>query len=176
MDAALIRFNAGTLGDSVQVAGLIRDADASAHRPVCTHGVAQQIANHHPRQLFAGVVLAQILINQGKTDPSVIVIGVDDRKRGVNHIGSGENGVCGAPRLDAPFGNGVARRQQLEFLIGVAHLKPGTLGARAHGSLERLLNGVLNDEHHGLKARTAGIIKAVIQNGLAVWSDCFDLF
>ena len=119
---------------------------------------------------------AEILIDQPKADPAIVVVGVDDGKGRVNHVGGRENGMGGAPGLGAALGNGVALGQQIQLLIGVAHRKSGPLGPRAHAGLEGVLNGVLNNEYHRLKSRAAGVIQAVIQDRLAAGAHGLNLF
>ena len=72
-----------------------------------------------------------------------------------------------AEGLHAALGNGVALGQLGQFLIGVLYVDD--LGETlTDGGLEGLLNLVLDDEDHRLKAGALGVINGIVDDQLAV--------
>ena len=117
----------------------------------------------------------QVVEDQPEAGRAVVVVGIDDRKGRVDAPGGGQHRVGGAPGLDAAFRHRKALRQHVQLLEGVAHLQAGLPGAGAHRPLELGLDLVLDDEHHGGKSRPAGVVQAVIQDGLAAGAHRVDL-
>jgi len=168
MDAAVIRLNAGALGHADEVVLRIGHTDAAADAAVGADRVAQQEAHHRPGVAVAIGVGAQVVVDKAEALRAVVVIRVDDRERRIaDGLLCHKDGVGRAPWLDAPLRHGEPLRQLVELLVGIADLKPGAQGAGTDSLLERLLNLMLDDENNGLEPGAAGIVKAVVQNGLA---------
>ena len=108
MDSALIRFNFGALGNACQCAVAVLYAHAAGNAAVFGDGVLEQIAHHCVAVFLAVLMRGQIVINFAERLGAVVVVGVDNGKRRVNHIACGQNGVAGAPGFRAAFGNSVA--------------------------------------------------------------------
>ena len=116
------------------------------------------------------------VVDQPEALGAVVVVSVDNCKgRVANCFLRHQDGVGGAPGFDTAFRHGETFGQLFQLLESIAHLKPGTLGAYAHSLFERLLDLVLDDEHHRLKPGTAGIVQAVINNCLAAGPHGVDL-
>ena len=176
VDAAVVRLDAGALGHADQVAVLIGHADAAADTAVGADRVAQQKAHHAPRIAVAVGVAAQVVVHQLKALRAVVVVGVDDRKRcAADGLLGSQDGMGSAPGLHAAIGHGKAFGQAVQLLVGIAHLKPGLQSAGTHGGLERLLDLVLDDKDDGLKSGAAGIVQAVVDDGLPAGTDRVDL-
>ena len=75
--------------------------------------------------------------------------------------------MAGAPGLDPTLGDGVTGREVLHLLEGVAHLH-----VVRHPLAYRLSEGgfdlVLDDKDHRLKARSAGIVKGVVDDKFSI--------
>ena len=65
---------------------------------------------------------AQVIVDQLKAGAAVIIISIDDSERRINRIGSRQNGMGGAPRLDAALRHGKTFRQNIQLLIRIAHI------------------------------------------------------
>ena len=176
MDAAAVGGDAGALGHADQIVIGIGHADAAADAAVGADRVAQQKAHHGPGVAVAVGVGAQVVVDELKALRAVVVVGVDDRERRVadGFLGH-QDGVGRAPGLDAAFRHGEAGGQFVQLLVGIADLEPGAQGAGTDGLLEGLLDLMLDDEHDGLEPGAAGIVQAVIQDGLARRPDRVDL-
>ena len=176
MDAAVIRLDAGALGHADKVVLRIGHTDTAADAAVGTDRVAQQEAHHRPGVAVAIGVGAEVVVDKAEALRAVVVICVDDRERRIaDGLLCHKDGVGRAPGLDAPLRHGEPLRQLVELLVGIADLKPGAQGAGADSLLEGLLDLMLDDEHDGLEPGAAGIVQAVIQDGLARRPDRVDL-
>ena len=82
--------------------------------------------------------------------------------------------MSGAPGLYAAFGNGVALGQVVKLLIGVLYIDD-LLHAAADGLLECILDLMLDDKNHGIKAGTLGIINGIVDYKLAMIAHGIDL-
>ena len=106
---------------------------------------------------------------------AIVVIGVDDGKGGVDDLLGGQDGVTGAPGLDAALGDSVAGGQVLHLLEGVAHLH-----VVRHPLAYRLPEGgfdlVLDDKDHRLKARPTGVVEGVVDDKFSVGTHRVHLF
>ena len=152
------------LRDTLEHTAALR-ADTARHAAVCRDGVAQAEAHHGIRPL--GARHSQKIIQQAVGLDAVIVVGIDDGKRPVD-LGRGtQHGVSGAPRLRAAVGHGVALRQCVELLIGIAHVK--RRGHDRADALAKLLGGLLLDDEHDLaEARAVGVKERIVQQKMAV--------
>ena len=135
---------------------------------VFRHGVLQLIAHHG---VFIQAVLVrvgrEVVVNHAEGLGAVVVVCIDYGKRPVYHIARRQNGMAGAPGLFAPRRHSIALGQIVQLLVGIAHIHH--LGKPvANGLLERGLNFVLDDKHHGLKARAPRIKDGIVNNQLAV--------
>ena len=152
------------LRDALEHTAALR-ADTARHAAVCRDGVAQAEAHHGIRPL--GARHGQKIIQQTVGLNTVIVVGIDDGKRPVDLGRGAQHGVSGAPRLRAAVGHGVALRQCVELLIGIAHVE-----RRGHGradALAKLLGGLLLDDEHDLaEARAVGVKERIVQQKMAV--------
>ena len=120
---------------------------------------------------------AQVVVDELEALRAVVVVGVDDRKRRVaDGLLGHENGMGGAPGLDAALRHGKALGQLFQLLVGVADLEPGAHGTGTDGLFKRLLNLVLDDKDDSLEPGAAGIVQAVVEDGLAGRADGVDLF
>ena len=83
--------------------------------------------------------------------------------------------MAGAEGLGAALGNGVALRQLGQLLVSIADLH-GSLGKPcAHGVHEIPLDGFLNNNHNGLKARLVCVIDGIVQNCFPLAAHGIDL-
>ena len=73
----------------------------------------------------------------------------------------------GAPGLYALLGDGVALGQIVQLLIGILHVDD-LAQTVADGGLEGILDLMLDDEDHGLKAGAAGVVDGVVNDELIV--------
>ena len=177
MDAVSVRLDAGALGHADEVAALVGHADAAADTAIGADRVAQQEADHGPGVAVPVGVGAQVVVDELEALRAVVVVGVDDRKRRVaDGLLGHENGMGGAPGLDAALRHGKALGQLFQLLVGVADLEPGAHGTGTDGLFKRLLDLVLDDKDDGLEPGAAGIVQAVVEDGLAGRADGVDLF
>ena len=82
----------------------------------------------------------------------------------------------GAPRLDAALRHGEALGQLFQLLVGVADLEPGAHGTGTDGLFKRLLDLVLDDKDHRLKARPTGVVEGVVDDKFSVGTHRVHLF
>ena len=116
----------------------------------------------------------QIVVDLLEGFGAVVVVGVDHGEGCVDHITGGQDGMAGAPGLGAAFRHGIALRQVVQVLIGIAHVH--NFGQPvADGFLEGVLDLVLDDEHDGLKARAACVVSGIVDDDLAVVTHRVDL-
>ena len=147
------------------VRGLL--AHAPGHGAVFRDGVFQQVAHHDILVHIPVLVGGQIVVNFPEGFRAIVVVGVDDGEGAVHHVPSRQSGVSGAPGLLALLRNGIALRQVLLELVGVADVHgPGHPFADA--ALEVLLDLGLDDEDHRLEARPAGVVDGVVDDHLVV--------
>ena len=140
------------------------------------NGAAQVVANHG-ELIAVGLVgvLAEIIIDGLESLGTVVVIRVDHSKGTIHHLAGGQNGMGGAEGLHAAFGNRIPLGQVGQFLKSVLHIDH--LGkAVADGSLEGVLDLMLDDEDHGFKAGALGVIDGIVDDQLAVSAHGVDLF
>ena len=160
--AALLDVRA--LRDALEHAIALR-ADAARHAAVCRDGVAQAEAHHGIRPL--GARHGEKIIQQAVGLDAVIIIGIDNGERPVNLGRSAQHGMGRAPRLRAARRHGIARRQRVELLIGIAHVE-----RRGHGRADaftKLLGRVLLDDEHDLaEARAVSVKERIVQQKMAV--------
>ena len=158
----------GVLRDLEEVVVLVLLADAAGDVSVLGDGVAQEVADHG--ELIAAVavrVALEVLVYLPEALGAVVVVGVDDGEGAVDYVAGGEDGVAGAPGLDAAVGDRIAGRQVVELLVGV--LDVYELGEPvAYGLVEGLLYLVLDDEHDGVEAGALGVVDGVVDDELAV--------
>ena len=98
---------------------------------------------------------------------AVVVVGVDHGEGTVHHLAGGQDGVGGAPGLYALLGDGVALGQIVQLLIGILHVDD-LAQTVADSGLEGILDLMLDDEDHGLKAGAAGVVDGVVNDELIV--------
>ena len=116
----------------------------------------------------------QVIIHHTEGLRAVIIIGIDDRKRAVDEVLCSQNGVAGAPGLDTALRHGKTGGQLFQLLEGVLHVHCFR-HAVADGSLEGVLDLVLDDKDHGLKAGAAGVVERIVHNDLSVGAHRVDL-
>ena len=172
--AVCIGFDAGALGHAVQGAVRVGHAHAAGHAAVLRHRVAEQVAHHAVVVIAAVLVGGQVIVHHPERLGAVVVIGVDHRKRAVDEVLGGQHGVAGAPGLDPAFRHGVACGQLFQLLESVFHVH-GLGHPVADGGLEGILDLVLDDKDHRLKAGPACIVKGIIHDDLAVGAHRVDL-
>ena len=174
VDTALVCLDAGALGDAVQGAVRVRDADAAGNAAVLGDGVLQQVADHAVVVDRAVRVGGQVIVDDLERLRAVVVICIDDRERAVDEVFCRQDRVAGAPGLDAALRDGEACGQLIQLLECVFHVHH--FGhAVADGLFEGLLDLMLDDEDHGLKACTAGIVEGIIHDDLPVGAYRVDL-
>ena len=152
------------LRDALEHAVALR-ADAARHAAVGRDGIAQAEAHHGIRPL--GARHGEKIIQQAVGLDTVIIIGIDDGEPPVDLGRGAQHGVGSAPRLRAAVGHGVARRERVELLIGIAHVE-----RRGHGradALAKLLGRVLlHDEHDLAESRAVSVKERIVQQKMAV--------
>ena len=117
----------------------------------------------------------QVVVDFLKGLGAVVVIGVDDGEGPMDQTAGGHDGMTGAPGLGAPVGDGVSGGHIGQLLKGVFHRHvPGQ--AVADGGVKGVFQLRLNDEHHGFKARAAGVKDGVVDDQLTVRAHGVDLF
>ena len=172
--AVLVRFNAGAFGHAVQGAVGVGHTHAAGHAAVLGDSVPEQVAYHAVVIIAAVLVGGQVIIHHPEGLRAVIIIGIDDCKGAVDEVLCSQNGVAGAPWLDTALRHGEACGQLIQLLECVVHVHH--FGhAVADGLFEGLLDLVLDDEDHGLKACTAGIVEGIIHDDLPVGAYRVDL-
>ena len=158
----------------MQGAVLVFDAHAACHAAVLGQGVFQQIADHAVAvELIIGVG-GQVIVHHLKRLRAVVVVCIDDRKGAVNEGLCSQHGMAGAPRLHTALRDGKASGQLFQLLEGVFHVHYFS-HAVADGSLEGVLDLVLDDKDHGLKAGAAGVVERIVHNDLSVGAHRVDL-
>ena len=154
------------LGHGGQESLLVHAAYAAGDGAVLRQRVGELVADHEITGdsvvLQAGKGLVGGLVGLG----AVVVVGVDDQEGRVDVLGAAQQRVAGAPGLHAALGDGKAVRQHVQLLVGVGHVHV-LLDPLAYQALEVLLNLVLDEEDHALKARALCVVYAVIKDGLA---------
>ena len=158
----------------MQGAVLVFDAHAACHAAVFGQGVLQQVADHAVAVEIIIGVGGQVIVHHLKSLRAVVVVCVDDGKGAVDEGLCGQHGVAGAPRLYATLRDGKACGQLLQLLEGVLHIHRLS-HAVADSCLEGILDLVLDNKDHGLKAGAAGIVKGVVHNDLSVGTHRVDL-
>ena len=83
--------------------------------------------------------------------------------------------MAGAPGLGPPLGDGVALRELVQLLEGVADLHGGLLQPGTDGFHKVLLNGFFDDDHGFFEACLPGIEEGVVQDGLPLGPHRVDL-
>ena len=147
---------------------------AAGHAAVLGDGVPEQIAYHAVVVIAAVLVGGQVIIHHPEGLRAVIIIGIDDRKGAVDEILCSQNGVAGAPGLDTALRHGKACGQLVQLLEGVFHLH--RLGhPLADGRFEGVLDLMLDDKDHRLKACAAGIVKGIVHDDLTIGAHRVDL-
>ena len=174
MYAVFVRFNAGAFGHTVQSAVGFGHAYAAGHAAVLGDSVPEQIAYHAVVVIAAVLVGGQVIIHHPEGLRAVIIIGIDDRKRAVDEVLCSQNGVAGAPGLDTALRHGKACGQLIQLLEGVFHVH-GLGYTLADGCLESILDLMLDNKDHRLKACAAGIVKGIIHDHLTVRPHRVDL-
>ena len=106
---------------------------------------------------------------------AIVVIGVDDRKGSIDDFLCGQDGMAGAPGLDPTLGDGVTGREVLHLLEGVAHLHV-VRHPLTYGLPESVLDLVLDDKDHRLKARPTGVVERVVDDKFSVGTHRVHLF
>ena len=172
--AVFVRFNAGAFGHTVQSAVGVGYAHAAGHAAVLGDSVPEQIAYHAVVVIAAVLVGGQVIIHHPEGLRAVIIIGIDDRKRAVDEVLCRQNGVAGAPGLDTALRNGKACGQLIQLLEGIFHVH-GLGYTLADGCLESILDLMLDNKDHRLKACAAGIVKGIIHDHLTVRPHRVDL-
>ncbi len=142
-------------------------ADAPGHGAVLGHGVLQQVAHHGVLVDIAVGVDAEVVVDLLEGLGAVVIVGVDDGEGAVHHAPGRQGRLGGAPGLGPIRRGGVALRQVVPQLVDVLHVH-ALLQAAAHPLLEVRLDLRLDDEHHRLKPRPAGIVDRVVQDHLIV--------
>ena len=113
-------LDVGVLRDLEEVVVLVLLADAAGDVSVLGDGVAQEVADHGELIAVVAVRVAlEVLVYLPEALGAVVVVGVDYGEGAVNYVAGGEDGVAGAPWLDAAVGDGIAGRQVVELLVGV---------------------------------------------------------
>ena len=174
MCAAVAGLDAGALGHALQSAVLVFDAHAACHAAVLGQGVFQQVADHAVTVEIIIGVGGQVIIHHLKGLRAVVVVCIDDRKGAVNEGLCRQHGMAGAPRLYTAFRHGKTCGQLFQLLEGVLHVHCFR-HAVADGCFEGVLDLVLDDKDHGLKAGAAGIVEGVVHNDLSVGAHRVDL-
>ena len=174
MYAVFVRFNAGAFGHTVQSAVGFGHAYAAGHAAVLGDSVPEQIAYHAVVVIAAVLVGGQVIIHHPEGLRAVIIIGIDDCKRAVDEVLCSQNGVAGAPGLDTALRHGKACGQLIQLLEGVFHVH-GLGYTLADGCLESILDLMLDNKDHRLKACAAGIVKGIIHDHLTVRPHRVDL-
>ena len=175
MCAAVAGLDAGALGHALQGAVLVLDAHAACHAAVLGQGVLQQIADHAVAVEIIIGVGGQVIVHHLKRLRAVVVVRIDDRKGAVNQGLCSQHGMAGAPGLYTSLRHGKACGQLFQLLEGILHLHRFR-HAVADGCLEGVLDLVLDDKDHGLKAGAAGVVKGIVHNDLSVGAHRVDLF
>ena len=173
-DAALIGLDAGALGHAVQGAVRVHHADTAGDGAVLGDGIFEQIAHHAVIVNCAVLMGGQILIDDLEGLGAVVIVRVDDSEGTINEAFCGQHGVAGAPGLDTALGDGEACGQFIQLLESVFHVH-ALRDAVADGGFESLLDLVLDDKDHGLKACAVGIVQGVLHNGLTLGAHRVDL-
>ena len=174
MYAVFVRFNAGAFGHAVQGAVGFGHAYAAGHAAVLGDSVPEQIAYHAVVVIAAVLVGGQVIIHHPEGLRAVIIIGIDDRKGAVDEVLCSQNGVAGAPWLDTALRHGKACGQFVQLLEGVFHLH--CLGhPLADGCFKGVLDLMLDDKDHRLKACAAGIVKGIVHDDLTIGAHRVDL-
>ena len=174
MYAVFVRFNAGAFGHTVQGAVGFGHAYAAGHAAILGDSVPEQIAYHAVVVIAAVLVGGQVIIHHPEGLRAVIIIGIDDCKRAVDEVLCRQNGVAGAPGLDTALRHGKACGQLIQLLEGVFHVH-GLGYTLADGCLESILDLMLDNKDHRLKACAAGIVKGIIHDHLTVRPHRVDL-
>ena len=121
---------------------------------------------------MGGVVLLQKVVQRHIRLLAVVVVGVDDGKGLVQDVAAGQHRLAGAPGFGAACGQGGARRQVVQRLVGVGHLHAQAgadlLDAVADDLAERLLNVAADDKDDLVKAGLDGVVDGVVHQDLAV--------
>ena len=160
--AALENFRA--LHDRPQAA-VLHLAHAARDRAVLGNGVAQMVA--HERVLVRVGILLEELIDEREGFRAVVVVGIDDRERHVDHIAAARHGVRRAPRLSAPLRHGKALRQDVQRLVHILHEKIRRDAVAAQSAQLRLHLG-LDDKHHPPEAGAVCVKQRKIENKIAL--------
>ena len=116
----------------------------------------------------------QVIVHHPERLGAVVVIGVDHRKGAVDEVLGGQHGVAGAPGLDPAFRHGVACGQLFQLLESVLYLH-GLGHPVPDGSLEGILDLVLDHKDHRFKAGPAGVVERIIHDDLSVGAHRVDL-
>ena len=174
MCTAAAGLDAGALGHALQGAVLVFDAHAARHAAVLGQGIFQQIADHAVAVEIIIGMGGQVIVHHLKRLRAVVVVRIDDRKGAVNEGLCSQHGMAGAPRLYAPLRHGKTCGQLFQLLESVLHIHRFR-HAVTDGSFEGVLDLVLDDKDHGLKAGAAGIVEGVVHNDLSVGAHRVDL-
>ena len=83
--------------------------------------------------------------------------------------------MAGAEGFGPSLGDRVAFGDGGQLLIGVADFHGGFLQPGANGAQKVFLDGLFDDDDHGVKSRLMGVIDGVVQNGFSLASHGIDL-
>ena len=118
------------------------------------HGVFEPVAYHG---IFRGVaVILKEVVYCLICALAVEIIGVYNCKGTVNHTAAAQHRVTRTPRLFPALGNTIALGKLIKLLIHILYIEI-FLHPAAHGSLEAVLNFMLNYEGDLFEPRPAGI-------------------
>ena len=84
--------------------------------------------------------------------------------------------MAGSKGLHTAFGDAVARRELIEFLVGIADFHGRRSQALAHSGHEVLSDGLFNQDDSGAESGLIGIVNGVVQDGLAIAAQGINLF
>ncbi len=112
----------------------------------------------------------EIIVHLNKGFFSIIIVGIDNKKRFLDQIAANHDGMSRSPGFFALRRAAKAGRQLVKLLEGIFHLAK-SLHATADNLLKISLQILSDDKYNFIKARLQGIVNGIINNNLTVWSN-----
>ena len=111
----------------------------------------------------SGKEIIQLLVGAA----AVIVIGVNNGERPINHVLAAKHRMAGTPGLDPPLRHHIALRQHLQLLIDVLYIEI-LLHPLTDEVLEVFLNFMLDDKGYLPKPCPVSVVQGKVNDGVAV--------
>lgn len=151
-------------------------ADAAIDRAVIGKGIDDLVTDESAGEFLGG--WGRIFQESGGLSVGIApveVIGIDHREGAVDFMAGGADGVSGAPRFFASFGDGEAFGEVVHFLKGVDDLDE--MGKAVADFFFELGGEVLaDDKNHLGEAGADGIEDGIIEDGFAMGAHRVNLF